>query len=163
MQERRNTQMWLNPFTFVGYRNSCVFSHKNPYIFGTLRSSADDLILSLGHIPRAHPRTRPCGQPTYMQYFTTSSPPFFLRIVGRASETRARVKITPREKGETRLVFLSPRRVSPFLAWGDYQAPSRFACSTVPEDKWGTTPSLIQYDPYSIIIRFWVTAQLPLP
>ena len=44
MQERKNTQMWLNPFTFVGYRNSCVFSHKNPYIFGTLRSSADDLI-----------------------------------------------------------------------------------------------------------------------
>ena len=42
---------------------------------------------------------------------TTSGPPFFL------SETRARVKITPREKGETRwgeLIFLPPHRVSPF-------------------------------------------------
>ena len=158
MQERRNTQVWLNPFTFVGYRNSCVFSRKNPYIFGTLRSSADDLISSLGHIPRAHPRTRPCGQPSYMQSTIFSS-----GIVDRASETRARVKITPREKGETQLIFLSPRRVSPFLAWGDYHAPSRFACSTVPEDEWGTTRSPIQYDPQSIIIRFWVTAQLPLP
>ena len=35
--------------------------------------------------------------------------------VRRASETRARVKITPREK----------RRVMPFLAWGDFHPPSR--------------------------------------
>ena len=35
--------------------------------------------------------------------------------VSRASETRARVKITPREK----------RRVMPFLAWGDFHPPSR--------------------------------------
>ena len=68
---------------------------------------------------------------------------FSTGIVDRASETRARVKITPREKGEARLIFFSPRRVSPFLAWGDYHARSRFACSTVPEDKWGTTRSLI--------------------
>ena len=59
---------------------------------------------------------------------TTSSPPFFLRD-SRASETRVRAKITPREKGET-----------PFLAWGDFHAP--FARSTIPEDKWGTTRSL---------------------
>ena len=47
--------------------------------------------------------------------------PFFLRD-SRASETRARVNITPREKGKTRwgerkmraLIFLSHRRVSPF-------------------------------------------------
>ena len=37
--------------------------------------------------------------------------------------------------------FLSPR-VSPFLAWGDFHAPSRFARSTIPEEKWGTTRSL---------------------
>ena len=24
-----------------------------------------------------------------------------------------------------------------FLAWGDFHAHSRFACSTVPEEKWG--------------------------
>ena len=39
-------------------------------------------------------------------------------------------------------IFLSPRRVSPFLAWGDFHARSRFARSTIPEEKWGTTRSL---------------------
>ena len=34
-------------------------------------------------------------------FYTSSSPPFVLRD-SRGSETRARVKITPREKGETR-------------------------------------------------------------
>ena len=32
--------------------------------------------------------------------------------------------------------------VSPFLAWGDFHAPSRFARSTIPEEKWGTTRGL---------------------
>ena len=41
------------------------------------------------------------------------------------------------------MVFLSPRRVSPFLAWGYFHARSRFPRSTVPEEKWGTTRSLI--------------------
>ena len=36
---------------------------------------------------------------------------------------------------------LSPH-VSPFLAWGDFHARSCFACSTIPEEKWGTTRSL---------------------
>ena len=40
------------------------------------------------------------------------------------------------------LIFLSPRRVSPFLAWGDFHARSRFAPSNIPEEKWGTTRSL---------------------
>ena len=35
------------------------------------------------------------------------------------------------------------RRVSPFLAWGDFRACSRFARSTIPEEKWGTTRSLL--------------------
>ena len=35
------------------------------------------------------------------------------------------------------IIFLSPRRVSPFLAWGDFHARS-----TIPEEKWGTTLSL---------------------
>ena len=74
-------------------------------------------------------------------------PHFFLRD-SRASETRASVKITPPEKGETRwgeremIIFLSPRRVSPFLAWGDFHARSRLARSTIPKEKWGTTRSL---------------------
>ena len=37
--------------------------------------------------------------------------------------------------------FLSPRRLG-FLAWGDFHAGSRFACSTIPEEKWVTTRSL---------------------
>ena len=44
------------------------------------------------------------------------------------------MKITPREK----------RR--PFLAWGDFHARSRFACSTISEEKWGTTRSLQLYE-----------------
>ena len=36
---------------------------------------------------------------------TTSSPPFFLRD-GRASEKRARVKITPREKRRLLVVYI---------------------------------------------------------
>ena len=40
------------------------------------------------------------------------------------------------------IIFLSPRRVSPFLAWGDFHARSRLARSTIPEEKWGTTRSL---------------------
>ena len=30
----------------------------------------------------------------------------------------------------------------PFLAWGDFHVRSRFALSTIPEEKWGTTRSL---------------------
>ena len=64
---------------------------------------------------------------------------------------RARVKITPcekrrhaagREKNQHSKVLLFPRRVSPFLAWGDFHARSPFAHSTIVEEKWGTTRSL---------------------
>ena len=47
------------------------------------------------------------------------------------------MKITPSEKRR-----LSPRRVSLFLAWGDFHASSRFARSAISEEKWGTTRSL---------------------
>ena len=40
------------------------------------------------------------------------------------------------------LIFLSPRRVLPFLASGDFHARSRLARSTIPEEKGGTTRSL---------------------
>ena len=39
-------------------------------------------------------------------------------------------------------LLLSPRRVSPFLAWVDFHARFRFARSTTPEEKSGTTRSL---------------------
>ena len=62
-------------------------------------------------------------------------PHFFFRD-SRASETRARVKITPCEKKRP--------RVLPFLAWCDFHALSRFARPTIPEEKWGTTRNLFQ-------------------
>ena len=49
------------------------------------------------------------------------------------------MKITPREKRR--------HRVSPFLAWGNFHARSRFARSTIPEEKWGTTRSLYRNVP----------------
>ena len=33
--------------------------------------------------------------------------------------------------------------MSPFFTWSDFHARSCFAPSTIPEEKWGTTPSLI--------------------
>ena len=33
-------------------------------------------------------------------------------------------------------------KITPFLAWSDFHARSRFARSTIPEEKWGTTRSL---------------------
>ena len=37
--------------------------------------------------------------------------------------------------------------LSPFLAWGDFHARLRFAHSTIPEEKWGTTRSLERVGP----------------
>ena len=45
-------------------------------------------------------------------------------------------------RGSGEAARLSPHRKSPFLAWGDFHARSRFARSTIPEEKWGTTRSL---------------------
>ena len=68
-------------------------------------------------------------------------PHFSSGIVERAK--RERVKITPREKKrQTAGRENNARRVSPFLAWGDFHARSRFARSTIPEEKWRTTRSL---------------------
>ena len=41
-----------------------------------------------------------------------------------------------------RLRVVTHFSASPFLAWGDFQARSRFARSTILEEKWGTTRSL---------------------
>ena len=53
-----------------------------------------------------------------VETYTTSCPPFFLRD-SRASETRARVKITPREKRRHRLSLVETRqRAVPFSQTG---------------------------------------------
>ena len=87
---------------------------------------------------------------SYQSLQTTISPSFSLRD-SRANETRVRVKIIQREKGETRRgerqirdyrqspishVFLSPQHLT-FLAWGDFHARSRFAPSSIPEGNKG--------------------------
>ena len=51
------------------------------------------------------------------------------------------------------------KRVSPFLAWGDFHAHSRFARSTIPEEKWGTTRSLNEERIACVAWRFWFCAQ----
>ena len=48
------------------------------------------------------------------------------------------------EQAERERAGLSLRRVSPFLAWSDFHARSRFARSTIPEEKCGTTGSLFK-------------------
>ena len=53
------------------------------------------------------------------------------------------MKIIPRKKR-----LHAAARMSPFLAWGDFHARSRFARSTIPEEKWGTTRSLYPSLPY---------------
>ena len=53
------------------------------------------------------------------------------------------MKITPRKKR-----LHAAGRVSPFLARGDFHAHSRFARSTIPEEKWGSIRSLYLYLPY---------------
>ena len=66
---------------------------------------------------------------------------FEIEVNSRARETRALVKITRREKRRHENFSLFPPRL-PFLAWDDFHARSRFARSSIHEDKWGTTRSL---------------------
>ena len=86
--------------------------------------------LSISGSAEVIPKTFSCYLPCRLRVVPHLSP-------GIASETRARVKITPREK---RLYAARPRLS--FLTWGDFHARSRFAGSTIHEEKWGTTRSL---------------------
>ena len=60
----------------------------------------------------------------------------------KATKARKATKAKGEKNESFFVIFLSPRRVSPFLAWGDFHARSRVARSTFLEDKWGTTRSL---------------------
>ena len=69
-----------------------------------------------------------------------SSPRFSSGMVGLAKRQRAwktshTRKARPGGERETNF-SLSPLRLA-FLAWGDFHARLRFACSTIPEEKWG--------------------------
>ena len=67
-------------------------------------------------------------------------PHFSSGIVERAKRERACK--SPHARKARRGGEREKWRVSPFLAWGDFHARSRFARSTTPEDKWRTTRSL---------------------
>ena len=74
--------------------------------------------------------------PRHLYYCTRSNldyeqSPIFPQ--GQQSERNA----SARENHPTR--EKATRGVSPFLAGGDFHAPSRFARSTIPGEKWGTT------------------------
>ena len=80
---------------------------------------------------KAHASSAQCARLRVVPHFSSG-------IVERAKH--ARVKITPRAKrrhalGREKNEVLSPRRVSPFLAWDDFHARSRFGRSTIPEEK----------------------------
>ena len=69
------------------------------------------------------------------------------------------MKITPREKGETRFSLSLPRLA--FLAWGNFHMRSRFARSTIPEEKWGLLVVLANTRP-SKGPNDWFTRFLPV-
>ena len=48
------------------------------------------------------------------------------------------------ERAKRERAWNHPTREKAFLAWGDFHARSRCARSTIPEEKWGTTRSLVQ-------------------
>ena len=84
-------------------------------------------------------------------------PHFSSGIVERTKRERA-WKSPRARKGDTRIAF---------FAWGDFQARSRFARSTIPEEKWGTTRSLVScrrksYHVYSLKIA-WINKMLSKP
>ena len=51
---------YLNPFTFVGYRNDRFFTIQILILFGRLRNGADGHISSLGHL-WFHPTLEQCS------------------------------------------------------------------------------------------------------
>ena len=60
------------------------------------------------------------------------------------SAKNAPAAINTRHNHNLQNIFLSPRRVSPFLAWGDFHAHSRSARYAIPEEKWGL-----------LVVYFW--------
>ena len=73
----------------------------------------------------------------YLLWFTTKNHHIYIRLRVVPHFSSGIVERAKRERA-----WKSPRRVSPFLAWGDFHARSRFARSTISEEIWGTTRSL---------------------
>ena len=75
----------------------------------------------------------------YKEYYGTS----------RLGQLSCDVGLTIQHVFKLRVENDSTRLVSPFLAWGDFHARSRFARSTIPEEKWGTTRSLARFSVFA--------------
>ena len=80
-----------------------------------------------------------------MQHRLRVVPHFSSGIVERAKRERA-WKSPHARKADT----LSPRRVLPFLAWGDFHARSRFARITIPEKNGGLPVVFMQHNFFNI-------------
>ena len=65
------------------------------------------------------------------------SSPVLLRMRTEVSQLKQCLNLVTTKFPVLQLIFLSPHLVSPLLAWGDFHARSRFARSTIPEEKWG--------------------------
>ena len=89
-----------------------------------------------------------------MRYLARSGDKLFFDLIQLIDLTRPKFDVWPN-------IFLSPRCVSPFLEWGDFHSRSRFACSTIPEEKWGTTCNPGQLTPM-ILLLVGLVILLPL-
>ena len=69
---------------------------------------------------------------------------FFIPPLWGEDEKRAPLKMPAWEARALSVVphFSLAHRMWPFFAWGDFHVCSPFAHSIIPEEKWGTTPSL---------------------
>ena len=113
----------------------CVISHVNPALF-TETWLRDSIIENHLHISGYHltARNRTTGPHDGVGLYIKNNPRF------------KSLEYLQDPDFETMWTWLQPTRlprgVSPFLAWGDFHARSRFARPTIPEEKWGTTRSL---------------------
>ena len=76
------------------------------------------------------------------KYWTTSSPHFSSGMAERAKRERAWKSPHARKARRGSIPPLSPLHLA-FLVWGDFHARSRFARSVIPEEKSGSTRSLL--------------------
>ena len=87
--------------------------------------------------------------PQYKEYYGTSRLGQLSCYVGLTIQHVFKLRVVPHFSSGIVEKNDSPRLVSPFLAWGDFHARSRFARSTIPEEKWGTTRSLARFSVFA--------------
>ena len=122
----RSLHFRLPRFFFLGFFGFCLFFDCEIIIWGCLISTY------FSHFPPfQNSHLLSCAFPSLLTY-----PHHLLYSQGFPTSILMHFSQSSGEKKAT--------RVSPFLAWGDFHARSRFARSTSPEEKWGTTRSLVK-------------------